>query len=682
MVKKIDFHIHTISSEKDYSFSYSSSWMKKYVEEAELNAVAITNHDLFDLDNFNRIKKDLPDTQVFPGMELSLEEGHVNIVFSEDEISHLVDFSEWLQKQNLGENGKISIDDYCENMKSWEKGIYIFELGKSNSLKVPEKLKNVCYVGGVSNQLKFQIYYALSEGLIPVLFSDAHADENDSEVRRRDIESLKNKNTYLQIDDCSFREIKNCLSDKSKIGINRSYLQDVFDIHSHRVSTGLNLIVGKRGTGKTNFLEVIKKQYDSDDIYEIAQFETSKSDKFIEKQRKNQGQIALRLWKEKYKTQFSAIQQYLEYASDDYEKEIDIYLDSVKQFAKDNTESKSTSKFKLVKESNFENVTTRNIKKYLTDLKELINSRDLWSLLKESEIKRRIFVETYNELREVYIEKQTKNIMQEKVNDVINNVKQFVQSKTGITPVVDCEFSKIVRKHQIENEIQLFMKNIICEIELKRESIHGYQIIVKITPFKGAEEFRRDISTNEGVNDDLITPYKEERYIDFLKNLKEKRFFKIGQLSDYFLHLEVELLDSDGTPASGGQAVGFALMMRLEEAKNKPIILVDEPEASLDNAYIRGELIKAIKELSKGSTVFVVTHNSTLGTLLEPDYLVVTTKNEAKEYSVLTGEFSSQTISISSETSENSYEKFVEAMEAGIETYIKKGVIYESLRTK
>lgn len=682
MVKKIDFHIHTVATEKDYPFSYSSKWMKEYVKEARLDAVAITNHDLFDLQNYCEIKKDLPNIQVFPGMELSLEQGHVNIIFSENEISHLVNFSEWIQKQNLGARGKISVDDYCDNMTNWENGIYIFELGKSNSLKVPEKLKNVCYVGGVANQLKFQIYYEMGDGLIPVLFSDAHADENDSEEKRRDIDSLKIKNTYLQIDSCSFREIKNSLFDRKKIGINIAYLQDVIDIQDHRVSTGLNLIVGKRGTGKTNFLKTIKKQYDSDDIYEIAQFETSKSDEFIEKQRKDQGQIAVRYWKEKYQTQLLAIQTYLNYSDENYGKEIDIYLESVKQFSKNITESKSTSKYRLVKESNFENITTRNIEQYLTDLKELIGSRDLWGFLKKPDSKKRVFVEAYSELRGIYIERQIKNILQQKVNDVINCVKQFVQTKTGITPVKDCEFSKIVQRNQIENEIQSFMKNIICETELKRENIYGYQIIVKLSPFKNADELRRDVATNEGVYNDLIIPYKDEKYIDFLKNLNKKKFFNIGQLSDYFLHLEVELLDSDGTPASGGQAVGFALMIRLEEAKNKPIVLVDEPEASLDNAYIRGELIKAIKELSKGSTVFVVTHNSTLGTLLEPDYLIVTTKNDTKEYSVLTGEFSSQTISINSEMAESSYEKFVEAMEAGIETYIKKGDIYESLRNK
>ena len=145
------------------------------------------------------------------------------------------------------------------------------------------------------------------------------------------------------------------------------------------------------------------------------------------------------------------------------------------------------------------------------------------------------------------------------------------------------------------------------------------------------------------------------------------------------MHKEVKLLDSDGTPASGGQAVGFALMLRLNEARQRNVILIDEPESSLDNAYIQTELNSALKELAKNRMVFVVTHNSTLGTLLEPDYLVVTTKNEQNEYTILTGEFSSNKISDSKLNSESSFEKFVEAMEAGIDTYHKKGEIYGNL---
>ena len=625
MVKKIDFHIHTVSSHKDYDFSYSPEWLKKYVRAAELDAIAITNHDLFDESNFKQIQYDLPNTKVFPGIELSLEEGHVNIIFPEEDSPNLVHFSEWLSTQNLGQNGKVSTEDFCTHMSNWENGIYIFELGKSNALSVPEKLESICSVGGVANQL-------------------------------------------------------NCLMDKTKVGINLRYLRDVIDIENHTVSTGLNLIVGKRGTGKTNFLETIKKYYDYEDIYEIAQFETSNANDFIKKQRTEQGKNALDIWKKRYDTQFSAIQDYLKNNEEDFNQDVEKFVESVKQFAKDSTTSNSTSKYQLIKESNLEEISTKNLETHLHKLLDLINSPDLWELLSNSVEKRRVFVETYSEVRNLFVQKQQNNKVREKVNDILGSVKKIVQSKTGITPVVDCEFSKIIQKHQIEKEINNFMQKIICNTELKKEKIYGYQIIVKLSPFINATQFRKD-RTSEAVQDDLIVPYKSGQYITFLRNLKKRSFFNPSILEEYLLHLEVNLLDSDGVPASGGQAVGFALMMRLEEAKTKPIILIDEPEASLDNEYIRKELRDAIRNLSASSTVFVVTHNSTLGALLEPDYLIVTTKDKEKGYRVLTGEFSSHLISTKSDTTESSYEKFVEAMEAGIETYKKKGEIYESLNS-
>jgi len=76
----------------------------------------------------------------------------------------------------------------------------------------------------------------------------------------------------------------------------------------------------------------------------------------------------------------------------------------------------------------------------------------------------------------------------------------------------------------------------------------------------------------------------------------------------------------------------------------------------------------------------VVTHNSTLGALLNSDYLIVTTKIDKNNYKVLTGEFSSNKITSRYGDSQSSYEKFVEAMESSIETYRKKGETYENLR--
>lgn len=680
MVKKIDFHIHTISSHKDYQFNYSSDWLKKYVAESKLDAIAITNHDIFDYDNFKSIQDDLKDIEVFPGIELSLEEGHVNIIFSNDKINDLINFSNYLNE--VGEDRKrISIEDYCENMHGWEDGIYVFEHGKSNTMKIPEKLSNVTSVAGVSNQLKFQMLYNKENKLTPVLFSDAHATDEDPDYKRNNIDLLKSHNTFLQIDNCDFKEIKRCIDDKSKVNTNEYNLKNIIDISGHSVSTGLNLIIGKRGTGKTKFLKNIKKHFDEEDIYEIAQFETAKADEYIQKQRKYQRQEALEIWKNQYNTQFNSIKDYMKREENEYHGEIDQFLESVKQFAKDHVTSQSSLKYKLITENEFEEISIENSKKYLKKLKDLIDAQDFWSELKDSLEKKQSFIDVYNEFRLIYVEREKNKNLQKITNDIIYSVKNIIQSKTGISNVKKCELSNIIHKYQVEKSIDQFLNTIITPRELKRENIHGYNIIVKNMPFENATQFQESLETKEAVFNDLIKPYLKKNYIKFLHNLNKKKFFKLDNLEECLMHMEVGLLDEDGTPASGGQAVGFALIMRLKEAKYKPIILIDEPEASLDNAYIRNELIHAIKSLSKESMVFVVTHNSTLGALIEPDYLIVTSKNQNKEYQVLTGSFSSNLISDSNGLQEKSFDKFVEAMESGIDNYYRKGEVYENLKS-
>lgn len=81
MVQKIDFHLHTIASIKDSDFIFSLDWLRNYVGEMELDAIAITNHDLFDKENFEEITVALDKVKVYPGIELTLDVGHVNMNF-------------------------------------------------------------------------------------------------------------------------------------------------------------------------------------------------------------------------------------------------------------------------------------------------------------------------------------------------------------------------------------------------------------------------------------------------------------------------------------------------------------------------------------------------------------------------------------------------------------------------
>ncbi|MFM0762240.1 hypothetical protein P7J38_08090 [Streptococcus suis] len=678
MVKRIDFHIHTVPSIKDSYFNFSIEWLKAYVDKTKLDAIAITNHDLFDKNNFEEISEYLPNVKVYPGIELALDIGHVNIVFPCDCIDVLSQFSEWLSNIHQTQSDSITSEQLREQLPCWDQGIYIFELGKSKGVKeIPNIFSNLVCVGGVPNQLRFNIAKNNPESLVPCLFSDAHATNQDSD-NRNDIAKLQNKQTYLQIDSCEFEDIKKCLRDKSKVSINKENLKDVVDIDGVNISSGLNLVVGKRGTGKTYFLNKIK-EFSDDEYYEIKQFETAKADEYIEKQRKDQGSIEFSKWQEKYTNEFSKIKSYLQ---DTYTETDDIenFLVDVKRFATEMARSKSSQKYLLFQETEFELSNINYIRSALTNIKEVIENEEIWNLLNKNSQKKSDFIEVYSELRDIYLKYRKDNELKQKINEIMRDVKSTVTARTGISNVQECSINNIIHKLQLEKKIDSFLNQIIVETPLKNERLHGYQICVNLIPYKNASQFQKEIGTQEAVNNDLIKVYREKDFITFLKRLKQKKFYNEANFAEYLLQKEVKLLDSEGVPASGGQAVGFALMLRLNEAKNKPIILIDEPESSLDNAYIKNELNKELKQLARNSMVVVITHNSTLGTLLEPDYLIITSKDNSGNYSIMSGEFSSSKIKDSiNGTEEKSYEKFIEAMESGMDSYTKKGEIYANL---
>lgn len=492
---------------------------------------------------------------------------------------------------------------------------------------------------------------------------------------------MRNKQTYLQIDSCEWEDIKRCLYDRNKVSVNKDNLQDVININGVNISSGLNLVVGKRGTGKTHFLNKIKEEYSEDEYYEIKQFETARADEYIEKQRKEQGLSALHSWQGKYKNQFLKIKNYLNNNETEQEN-IECFLNDVKRFANEMARSESSQKYLLFKETEFELSSIEYIETALSNIKEVIEKDEIWKLLSNSVQKKNNFVDVYSELRNLYIEFRKDNEIKKKVNKIMTEVKSTVTARTGISNVQECSINKIIHRQQLEKKINEFLNGIVTKSPQKNELLHGYQIQVNLVPYESASQFQKEIGTKEAVNNDLMEAYKNKDFITFLNNLKRKNFYNEANFAEYLVRKEVKLLDSDGVPASGGQAVGFALMLRLNEAKNKPIILIDEPESSLDNAYIKSELNSELKQLARNSMVVVITHNSTLGTLLEPDYLIVTSKDNNGNYSIMSGEFSSSKIKDSiNGLEEKSHDKFIEAMESGIDSYTKKGEIYANLNS-
>lgn len=131
MVQKIDFHLHTIASIKDSEFIFSLDWLRNYVEEMELDAIAITNHDLFDKENFEEITVALDKVKVYPGIELTLDVGHVNIIFPIDCIDELLTFSDWLSQIHQTQSDSITCEQYVTNYLVGKKVFTYLNLGRA-----------------------------------------------------------------------------------------------------------------------------------------------------------------------------------------------------------------------------------------------------------------------------------------------------------------------------------------------------------------------------------------------------------------------------------------------------------------------------------------------------------------------------------------------------------------------
>ncbi|MEG0323727.1 MAG: hypothetical protein RR619_07000, partial [Raoultibacter sp.] len=82
-MKRIDLHIHTIATPLDGDFEFFSEALVNHVDHNKLDCIAITNHNLFDAENFREVQEILPDTVcILPGIEVNVKGFHCLVIAS------------------------------------------------------------------------------------------------------------------------------------------------------------------------------------------------------------------------------------------------------------------------------------------------------------------------------------------------------------------------------------------------------------------------------------------------------------------------------------------------------------------------------------------------------------------------------------------------------------------------
>lgn len=684
-MKKIDFHIHTIPvKDKDAYFEFDIAKFEEYTTSQSINAVAVTNHNIFDLDQFKSVVDTLKNIVVFPGIEIDFEDGHLLLIGGNNDLDAFAKKCESV-KSEFDAGNKITASKLSEIFGDLGEYLLIPHYDKKPKVRqsVIDSLKEHIFVGEVQSPKKFHRIIKEADSLVPVVFSDARISTDF------DLEKHQGRHTYVNTnsDPLTLSAIKAALRDKNKAFLSNTGKHGFFQVFSdgQELSSGLNIIVGGRSSGKTYFLNKLKNIYDTEEksIKYIKQFDLVRDDekKFNERVEKDRSDI-----REEYLKEFCVVVEdvtKIERGATNYK--LGKYIETLLDFASSEKLQDEFSRAILFKEVQFQVRQTQekeleNVIKATVSLldnvtyKNIINKhipeKNLRSLLAE-------LTDQYKKLLESRLKKEW-------VNELVRDTRQLLERKTSSPKIEDgdIDFYKIKLERERVRRFNAITQSIKKETEIKETEVFGkFKIRAVASPYFGAQGLH-DESGKQLSFTNAFRKYNSP--ILFLEELKNIEGLEKTELYRYFCKVTYQVLNEYDKKVSGGEMAEFNLLRALQDARQYEMLLVDEPESSFDNLFLKKNVNKEIKDISKEMPVIVVTHNNTVGMLMEPDYILYTQRrivNGRDEYRIFSGSPGDKEFKTADGVeSIDSYDTLLDALEAGPEAYdVRKG-IYESFK--
>ncbi len=137
-MKKIDLHVHTVSTISDHQFSFSLAKLKEYVRSLEIDGIAITNHNCFDLNQYKIIRSELSGIcEVLPGVEINLGSdrfGHMICITSPNDIEDFASRCQTIQNKIVCPTDKITYEELCQIFSNLGQYVWIPHYEKNRKL--------------------------------------------------------------------------------------------------------------------------------------------------------------------------------------------------------------------------------------------------------------------------------------------------------------------------------------------------------------------------------------------------------------------------------------------------------------------------------------------------------------------------------------------------------------------
>lgn len=675
-MKKVDLHVHTIATKSDAHFDFSFEQMKEYVESEQIDCIAITNHNLFDLSQYKMISAGL-NIRVLPGIEIDLEGGHILVIADPDNVEDFATRCQNITSLVTYPQPNVKLDEFKTIFPNLDSYILIPHYDKSPKINkyVLEQLSDHISAGEVQAHKKFIQTYKNENSLVPVLFSD---------VRMKvDLKIIQSRQTYLDIGDCSFRSIKLGLTKKDYVSLTKEEGNKFIEIPNSEIkmSTGLNVILGKRSSGKSHTLNTINESSNEDDVKYIKQFELLESDDEADRKEfdahvsKNKSDVT-----EKYLSPFKlVVDDILTVDSRSDEGDTERYLSSLIDNANNQVRNDAFSKAALFSSPLFAIKDNQVLKELISATEKLLDNLEYKELI-NSHLSQDSLIKLHAELVYKFRKEQKQIKINNFANEIVNKVKQDLNRKSSQTPIAEIDFRRLALNRVKVRKFNDVVNSIKASKQIDEKTLYGYKVVAERGEFSNATELgqvlRRKMSLKHAFSF-YQTP------INYIEKLQEAGI-EDTEIYKHFSKISYRILNKFGVPVSGGERSEYRLLKKLHDAKDFDILLIDEPESSFDNVFLFDSVNSIIKDLSKQMPVVVVTHNSTVGSSIDPEYLIYTSKTilDGKPiYEVYSGRPTDKYLYTKCGKRKENYIVQLDSLEAGIKPYTKRNEDYESIKS-
>ena len=673
-MKKIDLHIHTVSTVWDGDFSYNLEMLEKYVSEAKLGAIAITNHNVFDGIQFREISEKLG-VIVFPGIEVSLDCGHILIISDTADLGDFESKAELVAQGITQTEDRISIDELEKIFGDLNGYLVIphYQKGPAIEGEALNRIASYVSAGEVDSAKKFIRAIKDETMLPPVLFSDVRISD--------ELDNLPTRQTFIDCGELTLNAIKACLQDKGKVALSETEGNELFQIFGdgQKLSTRLNVLLGERSSGKTYTLDRIAKL--NDNVQYIEQFSLVQRDdgkderEFNKNLQRNQSQIL-----EEYLSEFKVVLNDVMIVDlQANERLVEKYVSSLLQSAEEAERKDAFSNTALFNESEFPISNEKLLVDLIASVRHVIENTAYQAI-----IKRHIDINSMKqlacELIDLLWEKTFENKKKVLVNELIRDIRDSLKMRTAAVQVENVNLYRVsIDKRKVDrfSEIVKFLQK---EATISEESIQGFSVVAEKGAFAGAGEIKK-ANSGKGAFRDSFKKYGQP-YI-YLQTLLADDSLTRSELYKLFAKISYRILNRDGFEVSGGERSEFRLLQKIKDAQNHDFLLIDEPESSFDNLFLNSDVNQIIKEISKSMPVVVVTHNNTVGASVGANYLLYASKEieEGKPvYRLYSGHPTDRKLTSLDGKIINNHEVMLNSLEAGYDTYNNRRQGYEAIR--